>query len=56
VAIDSWKFPDDLGLDVIAAIQTSAWLIYLFRSVRVERVFKHHDWEQTVPATTLGLA
>jgi succinate dehydrogenase/fumarate reductase cytochrome b subunit len=56
VAIDAWKFPDDLTLDVFAAVQMSAWLLYLFRSERVERVFKYDNWEQAAPASTLGLA
>ena len=56
VAIDTWKFPDDLGLDVIGAIQMSIWVLYLFHSERVERVFKHDNWEQVAPVSTLGLA
>ena len=56
VAIDAWKFPDDLTLDMIAAVQMSVWLLYLFRSERVERVFKYDNWEQVAPASTLGLA
>jgi len=56
VVIDAFKFQSDLPLDVMGAIQITAWLIYLFRSHRVERVFKYHNWEQVAPTPTLGLA
>lgn len=56
VVIDTIKFQNDLPLDVMGAIQVTAWLAYLFRSQRVERVFKYHNWEQAAPAPTLGLA
>jgi succinate dehydrogenase/fumarate reductase cytochrome b subunit len=56
VAIDAWKFRGDSTLDIIAALQMSAWLLYLFQSERVERVFKYDNWEQAAPAATLGLA
>ncbi|HEY1938705.1 MAG TPA: hypothetical protein VGJ33_12280 [Candidatus Angelobacter sp.] len=56
VAIDNWKFPNDFELDLMAAIQMSAWLLYLFQSERVERVFKHNNWAQVTLTSTLGLA
>ena len=56
VAIDAWRFPGDLTLDIIASVQMTVWLLYLFRSERVERVFKYDNWEQVAPAPTLGLA
>ena len=56
VGIDVWKFPGDLPLEIIGAIQMTIWLIYLFRSERVERVFKYDNGEQAAPASTLGLA
>jgi hypothetical protein len=45
VSIDLLKWQDNIGLALYDAIPMTLWLIYLFRSVRVERVFKHHDWE-----------
>jgi hypothetical protein len=56
VVIDATKFQSDLPLDLFGAIQITVWLLYLFRSQRVERVFKHHNWEQAAPTSTLGLA
>ena len=56
IVIDAIKFQSDLPLDLLGTIQTTAWLLYLFRSQRVERVFKHHNWEQVAPTPTLGLA
>ena len=56
VVIDGIKFQSDLPLDLLGAIQTTAWLLYLIRSQRVERVFKYHNWEQAAPTPTLGLA
>jgi hypothetical protein len=56
VGIYAWKFPGNLTLHMIAAVQMSAWLLYLFQSERVERVFKYDNWEQVAPAPTLGLA
>ena len=56
VAIDTWKFPNNLPLEAIGTVQMTLWLIYLFQSERVERVFKYDNWEQSAPAPTLGLA
>jgi len=56
MVIDAVKFQSDLPLDVMGAIQITAWVAYLFRSQRVERVFKYHNWEQVAPTPTLGLA
>jgi hypothetical protein len=55
VLIDASRFPDDLALSLYSAIPMTIWLVYLFSSERVKRVFKYDNWEQVTPAPTLGL-
>jgi hypothetical protein len=42
--IDVKFFPDNLPLDFITLVPSIIWLAYFFRSTRVQRVFKTHDW------------
>lgn len=56
VFIAGIKFPSDLTIQVIGALQMSLWTTYLFASNRVVRVFKHDNWEQTASANRLSIA
>ena len=56
VFIAGVKFPGDLTIQLIGALQMSLWTTYLFASKRVVRVFKHDNWEQAAPANQLSIA
>ncbi len=49
LAIDSKYFPDNIGLGLLSFVPTVLWTFYFFKSARVQRVFKTHDW---VPVTS----
>jgi hypothetical protein len=47
-AIDSAYFPDNVAITSLALVADLIWLVYLFRSSRVQHVFLSHDWEMAV--------
>jgi len=43
--IDSWHFPDNIFFNFLTIVYAALWLPYFWRSVRVEAVFKTHNWK-----------
>lgn len=56
VFIAGAKFPTDLTIQLVGALQMTLWTLYLFLSERVVRVFKHDNWEQAAPTNGLSIA
>lgn len=54
--IDSWHFPDNVYLNFLTIAYAAIWLLYLWRSVRVEAVFKTHDWQIAPKIPTVATA
>lgn len=48
VAIDSVYFPDNIALSLLTIIPDLIWLLYFFKSRRIEHIFKQHDWTVAV--------
>jgi hypothetical protein len=46
--IDVAYFPDSLIFDFFTIVPEVIWLVYFFRSQRVEHVFMSHDWDTAV--------
>jgi hypothetical protein len=44
LSIDSMVFQDNVPLAVIGLISPTIWLPYFYKSKRVDRVFRTHDW------------
>ncbi len=55
LGIDLYKFPQNVTISAMGAIQMTVWMIYFLVSNRVERVFKYDNWEQATARSTLGL-
>jgi hypothetical protein len=52
--VDAKYFPDNVPLSLLSFVPSVLWVGYFFRSDRVRRVFKTHDWE--VVAKAVGVA
>lgn len=52
ICIDSWHFPDNVFLNFLTIAYAALWLPYFWRSVRVEAVFKTHNWKIAPPSPT----
>jgi hypothetical protein len=48
LGIDAKYFPDDFALGLLSFVPTVLWTFYFFKSERVRRVFKTHDWSLTM--------
>ena len=46
--IDAVYFPDNLALSFLTIVPNLLWLAYIFRSTRVQHVFRSHDWDVAV--------
>lgn len=52
--IDAKYFPDNVGLSLVSFIPSVLWVGYFYRSDRVRRVFKTHDWEVAPKALSIA--
>jgi len=48
IPIDAIYFPENVGLSLLTIVPDLIWLLYLFKSRRVDHVFRGHDWNVAV--------
>ena len=53
LAVDAKYFPDNVALGMLSFVPHLLWIGYFYRSERVKRVFKTHNW-QPVPKDALA--
>jgi hypothetical protein len=53
LVVDAKYFPDNVALGMLSFVPHLLWIGYFYRSERVKRVFKTHDWQ---PAPKAALA
>jgi hypothetical protein len=53
MAVDAKYFPDNVELGMLAFVPHLLWIVYFYRSERVKRVFKTHNW-QLAPRAALA--
>jgi len=45
LVVDAKYFPDNVALGMLSFVPHLLWIGYFYRSERVKRVFKTHDWQ-----------
>jgi hypothetical protein len=54
LVVDAKYFPGNVPLSLLSFVPSVLWVGYFFRSDRVRRVFKTHDWEVASKAAAMA--